>query len=301
MLQLEITNDFKKKIVDAMLMDFQNYGLSQAQYSKMIGINNAVFTQLKKQRLEGQLVNHKWVDLARRYGVNQRKSNWKIAKTSVYDEIEKSLQFCKNNTKSMMLADDCGIGKSYVAKHIIKNMENAFYFDCSQAKTYRELVRGLAKLLGLDPTGKIADLKANTKYMLNTMLDKPLICLDEVGDLEYKAFLEIKSYWNGTEGQCAWFMMGAQGFKAKINKGINNEKVGYAEIFSRFSDSFIKIVPFGVSNKQKFYAQLIGDIAYANLPKEKQGRIDWIIKKAIAKNATMRYVESLIDIVLDEQ
>ena len=56
-------------------------------------------------------------------------------------------------------------------------------------------------------------------------IDTPLVILDEAGDLQYEAFLELKALWNATERCCAWYMMGADGLKEKINRAIEGKKV----------------------------------------------------------------------------
>lgn len=53
--------------------------------------------------------------------------------------------------------------------------------------------------------------------------------------------LEIKSYWNATEGACGWYMMGAQGLKKKLNAGITGLKVGFEEIFRRMGGDYMSI------------------------------------------------------------
>ena len=47
-----------------------------------------------------------------------------------------------------------------------------------------------------------------------------------------KPFLELKALWNATERCCAWYMMGADGLKEKINRAIEGKKVGYTEMLS---------------------------------------------------------------------
>jgi hypothetical protein len=160
----------------------------------------------------------------------------------------------------------------------------------SQIKT---VIRLLAKTVGIDNQGKYYDVLANLKYYITT-LEKPLVILDEAGDLEYTAFLELKGIWNGTDGVCGWYMMGADGLRDKIDRGIKNKKVGFAEIFSRFSDEFIKLVPYGKADRQAFYSELIGAVATANL--KDTSKIKQLINKCIGKETTLRYLETLIKI-----
>jgi len=290
---MNLTKEFKEKVRVAILKKRENYGGSDADFSKSLGINNAVFSRLKSGETEKILSDTVWITLGRELQVKVFEDNWKVARTSVYTEIEDNLNFCKELSRSMVLVDDCGIGKTFCTKHIIKKMRNTFYVDCSQAKSKQLFIRLLAKTVGIDNQGKYYDVLANLKYYITT-LEKPLIILDEAGDLEYTAFLELKGIWNGTDGACGWYMMGADGLRDKIDRGIKNKKVGFAEIFSRFSDEFIKLVPNGKADRQAFYSELIGAVATANL--KDTSKIKQLINKCIGKETTLRYLETLIKI-----
>ena len=132
-------------------------------------------------------------------------------------------------------------------------------------------------------------------------LEQPLVVLDEAGDLDYNAFLELKELWNATQGECAWYMMGADGLRAKIESGIAHKKVGYAEIFDRFFD-ITTIVPQGTDDRKAFYIQLLGDVAIVNA--KQQSDVDKLVRKCLnpsgKKDATasdmkrLRYLENLI-------
>lgn len=293
---MTISPDIKEKIRIATLEARSNYGGSDYNYARSLGINNSVYSRLKKGQTEGLLTDTKWLELGRKHNVHLRKENWKVSRTKVYDEIEGSLQFCKELSKSMVLVDDCGIGKTFCARHIARGMKNTFYFDCSQAKNKMRFIRGLARTVGIDSDGRYIDVKDNLKYYLSS-LERPLIILDEAGDLDYTAFLDIKELWNATVGYCGWYMMGADGLRHKIERGIRHKKVGFREIFSRFSDEFIKLTPTGVDDKQAFYRQLVGDVATAN--SASKTKVNTYVKQCLTKQTSLRYLETLIK--LDQQ
>lgn len=292
---MNLTTQFKDLVRTAVLKQRENFSGSDAEFSKSIGLNNAVFSRLKKGETERIISDTEWIRLGREFSVKLHEDNWKVAKTTVYVQIEDNLSFCKELSRSMVLVDDCGIGKTFCTKHIIKSMKNTFYVDCSQAKSKQLFIRLLAKTVGLDNKGKYYDVLANLKYYITTLAQsKPLIILDEAGDLEYTAFLELKGIWNATDGICGWYMMGADGLRDKIDKGIKNKKVGFAEIFSRFSDEFIKLVPQGRSDRTEFYRQLIGDVAGAQV--NDKAKVNVYVNKCITKETTLRYLETLIKV-----
>lgn len=192
--------------------------------------------------------------------------------------------------------DECGIGKTYCAKYISKTLQNCFYVDASQAKTKIHFIKLIAKTIGLEHNGKHADVKANIKYYLK-MLPEPLIIIDEAGDLEYPAFLELKELWNSTEGACGWYMIGADGLREKIDRGIRSKKVGYRELFSRYSERYTTIVPIQRNERLIFYKKLITDVLMVNMTNKL--KLNEIVKRCMTQDTEgniggLRRAESLL-------
>lgn len=277
---MEITKELKENIRTAMLSGRENFGGSDVAYARSLGIDGAVYNRIENGEIEKVISTGQWLNIGRKFQVNTYKSEWKAAVTEVYTEMEDNFHFCQQNQTSMILVDDCGIGKTYCAKIIISKMKNAFYVDASQSQTKVRLIRQLAAALGCDTTGKYYEVLENVKYAIN-ILENPFICIDEAGDLEYNAYLELKGIINATENNCAWFMIGADGLRSKITKGINNHKVGFAEIFSRFSDDFVTLVPRNPEERKEFYVKLFGDVAFVNVDDKKE--INQIVKRCMVK------------------
>lgn len=275
---MELSTEFKQKVWGAMMEARQNFGGADKAFAQTLDIHYSVFSRLQGGYKDRLLSDAEWIDKGRRLNVSMYHSNWKIAKTEVYLQMEENFHFCQKNQASMVLVDDCGIGKTYCAQIIIKKMKNAFYIDCSQYKTKRSFINALANIVGCGSNGKYSEVLANLKYYIN-LLEKPFICIDEAGDLDYSALLELKGLINGTN--CSWYMIGADGLKAKINKGIRNEKVGFAEIFSRFSDDFVTLVPMNKEKRIDFYKKLIYDVSFVNV--NNKDKIPELIAKCIVK------------------
>ena len=290
---MEITNQYKKEVRAALIERRNNFGGTDAQFAKIYGLSGAIYSRLKTGEIERIISDSQWLNIGRELDINMRDNKWKVVRTKVYENIEASIQFCQNFSSSVILVDECGIGKTFSAKNIVKTLKNAFYVDCSQAKSKQQFIKLLAKTIGLDPKGKYVDVKATLKYYL-IQLQKPVIILDEAGDLEYTAFLELKEIWNATDGFCGFYMMGADGLKSKIEKGINNKKVGFAEIFSRFSDEYIKLTPTGIDNKIAFKNELLTQVANANV--SDKSKVPELVKRCMKKEATLRHLDTLIKI-----
>jgi len=292
---LNLTTDFKKQVLAALLNARKNFTGTDGQFARSYQMHSSVFSQLKAGKIGKLLTDPKWLIIGQRLNVTVNDRQWKVARTAVFETIEKQVVFCQKYSKGRVLVDDCGIGKTFAAKYLSRTLKNCFYVDASQAKSRQQFVRLLARTLGVEDQGRYVDVKNGVKYYLR-ILTKPVVIIDEAGDLDYPAFLDIKELWNATEGICGWYMMGADGLRAKIDKGIISQRVGFREIFSRFSDAYGSVVPVERSEKIEFYKKLITDVLIANAPDKSV--IPAIVKKCLVQNSGniggLRRAESLL-------
>ena len=260
-----ITTEQKKKILAAIAQNRANYP-SDAKHATSLGMSTSVYSMVKQGVLDKALSDANWVRIARRLGVNLRHEiEWKPANTFTFLFIQKQLELAQLSSLSMILCDEPNIGKTYSAKYYIGCHENAVYIDCSQVKTKRRLIRKIATEFGTDNKGTYSDVYEDLVYYLRT-LNSPLIILDEAGDLQYEAFLELKALWNATEHCCGWCMMGADGLKEKINRSIDCKKVGYTEMLSRYGGRFSKVTPDDGKEREKFLMKQASIVAKVNAP-----------------------------------
>ena len=263
---MEITSEIKKRILAAIEANRVNYP-SDAKHAASLGISSAVYSSLRKGVTEKQLSEANWISMARRLGVELRPGmEWKAAKTATFKYIWAQLTACQNGSLSAIMCDMPSIGKTFTAREYVKSHKNAVYVDCSQVKTKRALVRKIAKEFGVSANGTFGDVYEDLVYYIRTV-EQPLIVLDEAGDLAYEAFLELKALWNATERCCAWYMMGADGLRAKIGRNVEGKKVGYAEMLSRYGDRFCKVTPDEGKEREAFLLEQARVVAEANAPK----------------------------------
>lgn len=190
---------------------------------------------------------------------------WKAAETPTFAFITEQLERCQRSGLSAILCDIPNIGKTFTARAYVKSHKNAIYVDCSQVKSKLRLIRHIAKEFGVDSNGRYHTVYENLVFYLRT-IENPLIILDEAGDLQYEAFLELKALWNATERCCAWYMMGADGLKEKIDRAIEGKKVGYTEMLSRYGDTFSKVTPDDGKERAKFLKAQAAIVAKVNAP-----------------------------------
>jgi len=294
---LQLPANFKQQALAALLQDRKNYDGTDAAFAKKWNINSSVYSQIKNGApTEGLLKDSHWIHIGRELGISTSERQWIMARTEVFNMIEEDILFCKEHSKGKICVDDCGIGKTFSAKYLSRTLKNCFYVDASQAKSKQLFIRLIARTLGIDSTGKYIQVKADLKYYIK-MLPQPIIIIDEAGDLEYTAFLELKELWNATESACGWYLMGADGLRSKITKGIHNKKVGFRELFSRYSERYTTIVPTDRNEKANFYKNLITQVLSVNMPNK--SKLNDIVRRCLTTDDTgniggLRRAESLL-------
>lgn len=292
---MEITNQFKEKVITELLMLRDNYGGSDAAFARSMEINPSVFNRLKNGEREKLLPNSTWLRLGREMGISTNTKKWNAVETDVFIQIREEILFCKNYSKSRIFVDNCGIGKTFTAKYLSKTLKNCFYLDATQCKKKNEFIKTLARTVGVEVKGKMVDIKDNTKYYLS-MLENPVVIIDEAGALDKDALGLVQEYWNATEGVVGWYMMGANALRRKISTGVSKDKDYFAELFSRFSENFSSIVPVEKSQKYAFYEKLIRDVLAANI--NDKSLLNELVKKSLVNiNGTvsgLRRAESLL-------
>lgn len=260
-----ITTEIKQKIMSAVISNRVNYP-SDAKHAASLGISSSVYSMLRNGQMERTLSDANWITIARRLGVSLRNEiEWKAARTETFEYISAQLELCQQSGLSGIMCDLPNIGKTFTAKHYVKSHKNAVYIDCSQVKTKLKLVRKIAGEFGISSNARYSDVYDDLVYYLRS-IDCPLIVLDEAGDLQYEAFLELKALWNATERCCAWYMMGADGLKAKINRAIECKKVGYTEMLSRYGDRYSKVTPDDGKDRERFLRDQARVVAKVNAP-----------------------------------
>lgn len=262
-----ITTEFKQRIIEAINADSLNFA-SASKQAVSLDINASQLSRIRKGELENVVSDTKWMSIGRRLGVSiHNEKPWNAAETPTFLAVFGQLNDCQANSISSMICDIPDIGKTFTARYFAKNNRNAVYVDGSQCKSKQKFVRSIAKEFGLAHTGRYIDVYEDLVYYLQSAY-KPLVIVDEAGDLDYAAFLELKALWNATEHTCGWYMMGADGLRAKIEAAIDRKKVGYTEIFSRFGSAFLKVSPNVQQDLVEFKKLQFAKIAKANIETE---------------------------------
>ena len=262
------TNEEKQQIAELILRQFKASGFtSQARFAKSVGLDQADLTNLKGKTFlrNQQLIGPaKWMRIARIAGFTSSDiERWITADTKVKRFIDSQLIACQNLSMTNILCDEAGIGKTHTCREFATTHPNVFYLDCSNSRNKNRFIQALARAVGIEAQGKYDEILADTIYALQ-LTNKPLIILDEAGDLEDKAILEFKRIYNALEDQCGFYIVGSDGLRAKIERGIRVRKVGYKEVFSRLGKNFSRIMSAQLQELSIEFGEMAEQILIAN-------------------------------------
>lgn len=230
---------------------------SDAAFARSIKITPTDYSLLvnMKWMANPQLISEeKWATVARSLDFQPGKFAWNTANTVVFDYMTAQLELAQQNGMTRIFCDLAGIGKTHTCEQYAKTHRNAYYINCSDHPTKNRLIRELATVLGLKQEQRYEDTFENCMYYINT-LEKPLLILDEAGDLDQGAILLIKRLYNRTEYHLGMYMVGARGLERKMDTGVRLKKNGYEEVFSRFRNKFGSILERQMNSTEKIREQ----------------------------------------------
>jgi hypothetical protein len=294
---IEITDEFKRKVVEALAVDRKTYDGPNGRFANRWKINESVYSRLKTGEIDGLLKDATWLEIGRKLGVKLNNKQWNLARTEVFITIEQDVEFCQQNAKGLIYVDDCGIGKTVATNYLSRTRKNCFRIDASQSKSTLDFIKAIASEIGVSTDGKRGEIKAKIKYCLNN-LPNPVVIIDEAGDINPAVVMEIKELWNATEGACGWYLIGAEAFRVFIERGIKNDKPGFRELFSRFGERYSKTVPNSRAEKVGFYKQLITEVLVNNM-ESNSALLKTIVNKCITEDSSgniggLRRAETLL-------
>lgn len=261
---IQFTDLEKQQIADGVLKLQTSTGTSSdRKMAVKLGMSPAAFSFLKTGKY-ASIGSDTWLKLAQAVRfVRNSAQEWKHAETIVSQYLFKQFEMCQTMGMTAMLADDPGIGKTHSMNEYARTHADVMTIDCSVSNTKGSFIRAVAKAVGVTAKGRLQDILDSAIYAIGLM-EKPLIILDESGDLENGALMQLKKLYNALEMRCGFFMMGSDGFKAKILRGVEYNKLGYTEVFSRFDKDFKHALSSNQHEKLEEYRLMAAEICKAN-------------------------------------
>lgn len=210
--------------------------LSQNKVAIKAGVSPATISQM---------INNNWdlIKVERWRSVQTAlkiEMNWNHAETSNFKLIQQLLAAAQDRSLSVAISYREGHSKSHSFKAYERMHENVIYVECKNYWTKKTFVQALLRASGLKSDGTVGELIENFIDLLQT-LHKPIVIIDQADKLKDPQLDLFMDFYNDLEGQCAFMLSGVPAFEKQILKGVQRDKIGYREMFSRIGRKFIAL------------------------------------------------------------
>lgn len=169
--------------------------------------------------------------------------DWTLCETAAYRELTLLLEDAQANQNVSWVVGNAGIGKTTTARDYASSHENVFVVSCSEDMRRGDFIREMARVIGikLSQTSLREKLYAVTDALRT--LDRPLLIFDEGDKLMDTVFYYFISIYNALEGHCGIIFLSTEYIKRRMTVGLEYNKKGYDEIYSRIGRRFIDLTP----------------------------------------------------------
>lgn len=168
---------------------------------------------------------------------------WVICETTAFKQLSALLADAQTNHNVSWVVGEAGIGKTTTAHEYAATHSNVFVVSCSEDMRRGDFIRELARVIGI----KLEQASLREKFQAVTnelrVLESPLLVFDEGDKLADTVFYYFISIYNALEGRCGIIFLSTEYIKRRMGIGLEYNKKGYDEVFSRVGRKFIDLTP----------------------------------------------------------
>jgi DNA transposition AAA+ family ATPase len=207
--------------------------LSQNRVANKAGISAATISQM---------INGNWSmikdDMWRKVQSGLRIDlNWRHADTRNFIKITKLLAGTQARGMSIAISFREGHSKSHSYKWYERMADNVIYVECKSYWTKKMYVQALLRAAGLNSEGTVGEL-IETFIEHVRSLNNPIIIIDQADKLKDPLLDLFMDFYNDLAGACAFLLSGVPALKKRIERGVQRDKIGYRELYSRIGRKF---------------------------------------------------------------
>ncbi len=232
-------NDFKKDQIRERLEAFCTEKGSQNKAAIALNVSAATISQIRNRNWD-LIKDEMWRRIEN--GMGTTSNEWVTVDTKVYREFTEVLTDAKEEALVMAVCSDAGSGKSETISLFQQNHKNVFVLKCGDHWTRKHYLAQLLKALGMNYTGytRLNEMMEDAVGRILT-LENPQIIMDEVDKLPDTVFNFFISLYNELEDRCSIILTSTDYLERRIKRGLNANKKGFKEIYSRIGRRFIKL------------------------------------------------------------
>jgi DNA transposition AAA+ family ATPase len=237
---MEIDYEYKQKIADAATDYVQRYESQNQAAATLSGISAATLSNVINGKWD-KIAEKMWRTLLAALSYNPEEET--IVETSAFKMLSKLFDDAQRHALTMGIIAPAGTGKTMTIKYHAATKRNVYALQCREYWNRKWFLQELLTKMGRPHFGmNIAEMMSEVERRL-LMTDEPQIILDEYDKLPDHVLSFFITMYNGVEGRCSFILIATDHLKKRIIRGVQLNKKGYNEIYSRLGRRFIEILP----------------------------------------------------------
>ena len=249
-----MTHNEKQAIADSLRSYVATKGSQNQAARTLRQVSGATISQVLNGNWD-LISDEMWRTIASQIGHDA--NGWQVIPTEGYNRMYHLLRDAQQNALVLAVTGDAGCGKSQAVKQYAAENQNVIVLSCSEYWNRKLFLNELLRALGrTDYIGNtVGEMVAEAMLRLKRLEDVVLV-LDEADKLNDQVLHFFITIYNQLEDQCGILMCATPYLEKRIKRGVQNNRKGYREIYSRIGRKFI---PMPVVNDST-----IADVCEAN-------------------------------------
>lgn len=211
---------------------------SAGKAATKLGISAAHMSNLRNGRFD--LVSEETLRTIQ-HKLGMLKEDWPLVETEAYKELHVHMGQCQLRSMTMAILAPAGAGKSKAIEAYESNHANAFVIKCAEFWNKKIFLQEILKSMGTSYEGHTTYELVSAVVDKLSSIDRPLLILDEADKMKDEVLYFFITIYNYLEDRCGIVMLSTDYFKKRISKGLNTNRKGYQEIYSRLGRRFVEI------------------------------------------------------------
>ena len=212
---------------------------SQNQAARSLnGVSAATITQIMQGNYD-TISDKMWRNIASQIGTGN--AEWVFVETEPYKMLTELLKNAQEYSNVFAACGEAGTGKSYTLWRYVKEHKRVYLLRCSKLWDQKIFTQELFRSLGRDSCGRSVGRMIGEAVRFIKTQEHPLILLDEADKLQDKVMQIFITLYNELEEHCGIVLCATDHLKQRIKRGVELNKEGYKEIYSRIGRKFIEL------------------------------------------------------------
>jgi DNA transposition AAA+ family ATPase len=210
---------------------------SQEKVAHRAGVSTATISQIVNN-------NHKLiaVEMWRKIAIALHiDGKWQHAETVNNRILSDLLTAAQSKSLAISISHEAGAGKSHAYKRYMKSNKQVIYVECKNYWSKKSFIKALLSASGLKSVGTTEEMIEKFISHVQT-LENPLVIFDQTDKLKDAQMDLFMDLYNDLP-HCGFVLSGVPALKKRILRGVQCDKIGYRELYSRIGRKFIHLDP----------------------------------------------------------